>query len=363
MNTTLTCIPGLLVGHDTDAEARTGCTVVLTPAGATAAVDVRGAAPGTRETDLLRPENLVSQVHAIVLAGGSAFGLAAAEGVVRWLYERNIGFATPVARVPIVPAAVLFDLGVGRADAWPDAAAGYRACQAAGAGPVAPGRVGAGIGATVAKLRGPKGAQPGGVGSAAVALPGGGKLAALVAVNAYGEIIDPESGRVVAAAGAGDSASLEPAFGQNTTIGVIATDLALNKAECLRVAQMAHDGLARTIRPSHTLWDGDALFVLSLGRAEKGDPGVLGIHAADLVARAVLAAVGEVIREGREGGEDPGRQPDGQGRAGGGGERVIREGREGEDPRRQPDGQGRAGGGGERVIREGREGGEDPRRQ
>jgi L-aminopeptidase/D-esterase-like protein len=304
MNTTLTCIPGLLVGHDSNDEARTGCTVVLTPAGATAAVDVRGAAPGTRETDLLRPENLVGEVHAVLLAGGSAFGLAAAEGVVRWLYERGIGFATPVARVPIVPAAVLFDLGVGRADVWPDAAAGYRACQAAGSGPVAQGRVGAGTGATVAKLHGPQGARPGGIGSAAMVLPEGGKLAALVAVNAYGEIIDPADGRAVAAAGVGGAERLQPGFGQNTSIGVIATDLALNKAECLRVAQMAHDGLARTIRPSHTLWDGDALFVLSLGGAGRGDPGLLGIHAAALTARAVLAAVGEATRQGREGGDE-----------------------------------------------------------
>lgn len=291
-NGTLTCIPGLLVGHDANPEAATGCTVILTPQGATAAVDVRGAAPGTRETDLLRPENLVSEVHAILLTGGSAFGLAAAEGVVRWLYERNSGFVTPVARVPIVPAAVLFDLGVGRADVWPDAAAGYRACQAASSAPAAMGRVGAGTGATVAKLRGPGNAKPGGIGSAAIELPGGGRLAALVAVNAYGEIIDPNSGQVMVAAGDAPTTEQAPPLGQNTTVGVIATDLTLSKAECLRVAQAAHDGLARVIRPSHTLWDGDALFVLSLGSAGPGDAGCLGIQAADLVARAVLAAVG-----------------------------------------------------------------------
>ncbi|MCS7039957.1 MAG: P1 family peptidase, partial [Caldilineales bacterium] len=164
MNDTITCLAGLWVGHDTNIEAATGCTVVLTPEGATAAVDVRGAAPGTRETDLLRPENLVEKVHAVLLTGGSAFGLAAADGVMRWLYERGYGFETPWARVPIVPAAVLFDLSEGRADVWPDAAAGYRACQAASADPVPQGRVGAGTGATVAKLYGPAGARPGGIG-------------------------------------------------------------------------------------------------------------------------------------------------------------------------------------------------------
>lgn len=297
-NTTLTCLPGVLVGHDTNLEARTGCTVILTLQGAVAAVDVRGAAPGTRETDLLRPENLVTEIHAILLTGGSAFGLAAADGVAKWLYERNCGFQTPVGCVPIVPAAVLFDLQVGRADVWPDAAAGYRACQTASAEPVTQGRVGAGTGATVAKLHGPSRARPGGLGSVAMALPGGGHLAALLAVNALGEIIDPGSGRVVVAADSeaagpdspGFGATAAP-FGQNTTLGVLATDLALSKAECLRVAQMAHDGLARAIRPSHTLWDGDAIFMLSLGQAGKGDPGALGIQAADLVAKAVLAAV------------------------------------------------------------------------
>lgn len=295
MNTTLTRLPGFLVGHDTNIEARTGCTVVLTPQGAVAAVDVRGAAPGTRETDLLRPENLVTEVQAILLAGGSAFGLAAADGIVQWLYERNYGFTTSVARVPIVPAAVLFDLQVGRADVWPDAAAGYRACQAASAQPVAQGRVGAGTGATVAKVNGLAGAQPGGLGSIAMDLPGGGLLGALVVVNALGEIIDPGNGQVVVAAGVPPAeagmASSPVLFGQNTSIGVIATNLTLTKSECLRVAQMAHDGLARSIRPSHTMWDGDALFVLSLGEAGKGDPYLLGIHAAELVAKAVLAAV------------------------------------------------------------------------
>ena len=192
MNDTITHIPGLLVGHTTDWEALTGCTVILTPGGAVASVDVRGAAPGTRETDLLRPENLVERVHAVVLAGGSAFGLAAADGVMRWLHERGYGFDTGIARVPIVPAAILYDLAVGRPDVWPDAAAGYRACQDANDGPVVQGRVGAGVGATVAKIRGMGGAKPGGLGSIALELPGGGVVAALVVVNAVGEIVNPE---------------------------------------------------------------------------------------------------------------------------------------------------------------------------
>ena len=290
-NTTLTRIPGILVGHDTDPVAATGCTVVLTPQGAVAAVDVRGGAPGTRETDLLRPENLVAEIHGLVLAGGSAFGLAAADGVMRWLYERGAGFDTGIVRVPIVPAAVLYDLAVGRSDVWPDAAAGHRACEAAGTDPVPEGRVGAGTGATVAKLYGLQAARPGGLGSAALALPGGGWVAALVVVNALGEIVDPADGRMVVAAKPGERTSFLPFPGRNTTIGVVATDLALTKAQCLRVAQMAHDGLARTIRPSHTLYDGDTLFALSLGRDEIGSPQTIGIHAAEAVSQAVLRAV------------------------------------------------------------------------
>ncbi|MCO6449657.1 MAG: P1 family peptidase [Caldilineales bacterium] len=290
MNDTLTRLPGLLVGHFTDSIAQTGCTVVLTPGGATAAVDVRGGAPGTRETDLLRPENLVDQVHAIVLTGGSAFGLAAADGVMRWLYEQGVGFDTGVAKVPIVPAAVLFDLAVGRADVWPDAAAGYEAARNASSDAVAEGCVGAGTGATVAKWRGPLSAQPGGIGSAVVAV-GSGWVGALAAVNALGDIVDPNSGEVVVGAGESQQNPESPRPGTNTTIGVVATDFALTKSQCLRVAQMAHDGLARTIRPSHTLFDGDTIFALSLGSAGSGDAHRIGIAAADAVAQAILRAV------------------------------------------------------------------------
>ncbi len=288
-NNTITAISGLLVGHDTAPEARTGCTVILTPEGATASVDVRGAAPGTRETDLLRPENLVDKVHGILLSGGSAFGLDAATGVMRWLYEHGSGFNAGVARVPIVPAAVLFDLDVGRNDVWPDADAGYWACEAASADPVTLGQVGAGTGATVAKLLGPAGAQPGGVGSAVVPLPGGGLVGALVAVNAVGEIFDPATGQKIVAAGGGSMPKGWPIPGANTTLAVVATNVQLSKSQCLRVAQMAHDGFARTIQPSHTLYDGDTIFALSTGAAGPGDPNLVGIFAAEAIVRAILS--------------------------------------------------------------------------
>lgn len=291
MNDTITRIPGLLVGHDTNQEAQTGCTVILTPEGATAAVDVRGAAPGTRETDLLRPENLVQQIHAVLLSGGSAFGLGAAVGIVNWLHERDFGFNTGVAKVPIVPAAVLFDLAVGRSDVWPDTEAGYRACEQASAGRVQQGQVGAGTGATVAKIRGPLNAKPGGLGSFVMELPSGGSVGAIVAVNALGEIVDPATGQTVVASDPGEIPAGWPAPGQNTTIGVVATDLALTKTQCLRVAQMAHDGLARTIRPSHTLYDGDAIFALSTGAGPAGDPNLVGIFVAEVMAQAILRAV------------------------------------------------------------------------
>jgi len=291
MNDTITRIPGLLVGHDTNREAQTGCTVILTPEGATAAVDVRGAAPGTRETDLLRPENLVQQVHAILLGGGSAFGLDAATGVVKWLYERGFGFDAGVAKVPIVPAAVLFDLTAGRSDVWPDAAAGHRACENASAGRVQQGQVGAGTGATVAKMQGPANAKPGGLGSAVLDLPTGGSVGAIVAVNALGEIVDPATGQKIVASDPGDIPAGWPAPGQNTTIGVVATDLTLTKTQCLRVAQMAHDGFARAIQPSHTLYDGDTIFALSTGVGPVGDPNLVGIFAAEVMVQAILRAV------------------------------------------------------------------------
>lgn len=304
-NTTLTAIPALSVGHWTNTEAATGCTVILCPDGAVAGVDVRGSAPGTREIALLDPVNTVQKVNAILLSGGSAFGLAAADGVMRWLEERGHGFDVGVAKVPIVPAAILFDLGIGRADVRPDAAAGYLACQAASRGPVAQGNIGAGTGATVGKMLGFGQATKGGLGSAARTIGKGIVVAALVAVNAVGDVIDPANGTIVAGArrpvvgGFVDSmAFAESRLGQtisemanrNTTLAVVATNVALSKVGATKVAQMAHDGLARTIRPVHTAFDGDTIFALSAGEKE-GDASLVGVVAADVLAQAVHNAV------------------------------------------------------------------------
>lgn len=296
-------IPGLSVGHFTDPEGPTGCTVLLCPRGAVAGVDVRGAAPGTRETDLLRPGNLVEQVHAILLAGGSAFGLDAASGVVRWLEERGFGLAAGPATVPIVPAAVLFDLALGNPARRPDAAAGYAACEAAGPGPVLEGSVGAGAGATVGKLFGMARAMRGGFGCAAVTLHGV-NVAALVAVNAVGDVVDSE-GRIVAGMQdpdgrcTGTVAALlrgelpdDLVAGTHTTLGILATDAPLDKAQCQRLAACGHDGLARRIQPVHTPYDGDTLFAVATGDAPTAPhPLVLGTMAAEAVSRAVLRAV------------------------------------------------------------------------
>ena len=289
----LTDVPGIRVGHWTDREAGTGCTVVLCEQGATAGVDVRGAAPGTRETDLLRPGSLVERVHAVLLSGGSAFGLDAAGGVMRYLEERGVGFPTPAGPVPIVPAAVLFDLGVGRADVRPDAAAGYAACLAAST-TVAEGSLGAGTGATVAKGAGLAGAVKGGIGTASRVLPGGAVLAALVAVNAVGSVHDPATGAVLAsprAAGGGDPLVFA---GANTTLAVVATTAPLDVAAASRLASVAHDGLALAIRPAHTVYDGDTVFALSLppaGATPPVQPVVLGAAAGEVVAAAIVRAV------------------------------------------------------------------------
>lgn len=305
MNGTLTDIPNLHVGHWTDRDAATGCTVILCPAeGAVAGVDVRGFAPGTRETALLDPTCMVERVNAILLSGGSAFGLAAADGVMRWLEERGRGFETGVARVPIVPAAILFDLGVGRADVRPGAAAGYAACDAASADPVAQGSVGAGTGATLGKLNGLRFAMKGGIGSASRHLGSGIVVAALVAVNAVGDVIDPASGQILAGTRRADgrfadsmtilAGRLEQNFrditGQNTTLAVVAANVALSKAEATVAARMAHDGLARAIRPIHTSFDGDTVFALATGEIP-APPSLIGAVAADVLAEAVLHAV------------------------------------------------------------------------
>jgi len=316
----LTAVTGIKVGHHTLTERPTGCTVILTEAGAVAGVDVRGGAPGTRETDLLNPVNMVQKVHAIVLAGGSAFGLDSASGVMRYLEEKGVGFDAFVAKVPIVPAAILFDLGVGGSPKIrPTAECGYAAAQAATDGPVPEGSVGAGAGATVGKTGGPARSMKAGIGSAAITLPNGLVVAALVAVNAVGDIIDPATGRVVAgvrnpdgkgfadarilvrsgALGRRDpdfdrkkpGADATPRPGENTTIGVVATNAVLTKVEATKVAQMAHDGYARAISPVHTPGDGDTIFALATGTfAGEGNASLVGALAAEVMADAIVRA-------------------------------------------------------------------------
>ena len=301
MHDDITDILNIRVGHDTNLEAGTGCTVILCDIPAVGGVDVRGGAPATRETDLLGPMYMVEQVHAIVLTGGSAFGLDAASGVVRYLEERGIGFDVGVARVPIVPAAAIFDLGFGSATVRPDAAAGYRACQQATSDPVAQGNVGAGTGATVGKMRGPLFMMKGGLGSASTQLPDGTEVGALVVVNAFGDILDPQTQQVVAGTRAATGKNMFAAnpFG-NTTIAVVATSASLTKPEINKVAQMAHNGLAQAIRPAHTMFDGDTVFALALGpsSAARPDPStaafrvsMLGSAAATTLARAIVKAV------------------------------------------------------------------------
>ena len=300
-NGTITAVKGIQVGHATNRRARTGCTVVLCMAGAAAGVDVRGFAPGTRETDAIRPGRLVGQAHGVLLTGGSAFGLDAASGVMRFLEECGAGFATAHGVVPIVPAAVIYDLGVGDPRVRPDKAMGYRACKAATEAPVPTGRVGAGTGATVGKAPGLSPAD-GGIGSACARLPGGATVGALMVVNAVGGVVDPDSGDMVAGGhGVASGRKVEvgrtsppergPGMpGTNTTIGVVATDAALSSVEANVVAAMAHDGIARAIRPAHTLRDGDTLFTLSTGK-RKADVNAVGILAAEVVAQAIVSAV------------------------------------------------------------------------
>ena len=285
----LTEVPGIKVGHWTDTSAATGCTVVLCPQGAVAGGEVRGSAPGTRETDLLRPMHLVQQAHAIVLSGGSAFGLDAASGVVRFLEERGYGFDTGTARVPIVPAAVLFDLNIGSSKVRPGPEQGYQACLAAG-DTVKEGSVGAGTGATIGKVLGIERATKGGLGTSSLRL-GNLIVAALVVVNAFGDVIDPRNGRVLAGPRDGNSLlSTVDLMKQgarrmpwnSTTLGVVATNARLSKEEAKKLAQMAHNGFARTIRPCYTMYDGDAIFSLSTGQ-EAADITVLGSLAAEVV--------------------------------------------------------------------------------
>ena len=299
----ITDIPGIKVGHYTDNEAVTGCSVILCETGAVAGVDVRGSAPGTRETDLLRPMNLVEKVQAILLSGGSAFGLDAAGGVMRYLEERGFGYDTVVAKVPIVPAAIIFDLAIGSSKVRPGVEEGYKACLAASDKEVAEGCVGAGTGATVGKALGMDRAIKSGLGTVSQEIAGGVIIAALVVVNAFGDIVDFKTGNVLAGVrnpqGKGFLKTTEILSGGydvqnplavNTTLGVVATNARLNKEQANKLAQMAQDGLARATEPSHTMYDGDTMFALSLGE-KSADVTMLGSVAAEVVATAIIRAV------------------------------------------------------------------------
>jgi len=308
-NSTLTAVPGIKVGHHTLTERPTGCTVILVDGeGAAGGVSQRGGAPGTRETDLLDPSNLVDKVNAVVLSGGSAFGLEAATGTVKWLEEHNIGWDVRIAKVPIVPAAILFDLPVGgNPKIRPTADCGYRAAASASNAPVTEGTIGAGAGATVGKSGGPGRSMKAGLGSYSITLPNGLSVGAIVAVNAVGDIIDPDTGKVVAGVRNPDGTFADartllrtgqsgprPRTGENTTIGLVATNARLTKAQAHRIALMADDGFARAIYPSHTTGDGDTVFALATGQWT-GDADVtqIGALAADVMARAIVRAATE----------------------------------------------------------------------
>jgi L-aminopeptidase/D-esterase-like protein len=303
-NATLTAIEGFRVGHAHNPDGPTGCTVVLCPPSTIGGVDQRGGAPGTRETDLLRPLHMVEHVHAVLLAGGSAYGLDAAGGVMRYLEEQGIGVNVGVGAVPIVPAAIIFDLDVGDPKIRPDAAMGYAACGAASAEPVAEGCVGAGAGAAVGRLLGPGFACKSGVGSALIDLGDGLQVGALMVVNALGDVID-EQGEILAGTRQppegtqfANALNILPAMARmmasgpgNTVIGVVATNAQLTKEETNKVAQMAQDGLARAVRPTHTMMDGDTIFALATGTAGQANVSVIGVFAAEVTAQAIRRAV------------------------------------------------------------------------
>jgi L-aminopeptidase/D-esterase-like protein len=305
----LTDIEGIRVGHSTDLAGCTGCTVILCgPEGARAGVDVRGSAVGERELEALRVGHLVERIHALVLAGGSAFGLEAASGVMKYLEEQGVGFDAGVARVPIVPAAILFDLAIGDARRRPDAKMGYEAARRASTGAVEEGSVGAGTGATVGKLFGMKQATKGGLGTTTMELNGVVKVSALVVVNAFGDVRDPTTGKILAGARRAEKAAefantvqqmkrglarkgfASPAATPSTTLGVIATNAEFNRVELTKIAALAQNGLARTIAPVHTMFDGDVVFALSLGE-EQADVNTVGTVAAEAVSQAIVRAI------------------------------------------------------------------------
>ena len=310
----ITDILGIQVGHAQNEEALTGCTVILCEKGAVGGVDQRGGAPGTREVDALHPMHLVHKVHGVMLAGGSAFGLDAASGAMRYLEEKGVGFDTRIAKVPIVPSAILFDLGIGKSNIRPDAAMGYQACLNSSSEAPTEGNVGAGTGATVGKIFGPAQCMKSGIGTASLEIGAGVIVGAIAAVNAFGDVIDPSTGQIIAGARSRDMGPLHIGapgyfadtlqvmksmigrtalgFGSrgNTVIGVVATNAKLNKEETNKVAQMAHDGLARTIQPAHTMVDGDTIFALATGE-RSGDVNIVGAFAAEVFAQAILRAV------------------------------------------------------------------------
>lgn len=313
-NNAITDIPGIEVGQAQDDEAHTGCTVILCRKGAIGGVDVRGSAPGTRETDLLDPINLVEKVHAVVLAGGSAFGLDTASGVMKYLAEQKIGYGLGAVRIPIVPAAILFDLGLNKSTRHPDGEMGYAAASTAQTGPVEEGNIGAGTGATVGKIFGMNGAMKSGLGTASIEIGDGVVVGAIVAVNAFGDVVNPFTGQIITGArpaklglvkigGSNEFADtmkvmktlagrtiMNFATSSNTVIAVVATNAKFNKAQVTKVAQMAHDGLARAVRPAHTMLDGDTIFALSLGH-KRADVSTVGAYAAEVLANAIVRAV------------------------------------------------------------------------
>ena len=314
MKNAITDVPGIRVGQAQDSQALTGCTVILVEDGGVGGIDQRGGAPGTRETDALHPMHLVQEVHAVVLAGGSAFGLDAASGVMRYLEERGVGFAAGPVKVPIVPAAILFDLGIGDPHVRPDNAMGYQACQNATNDPPLEGNTGAGSGATVGKILGMTQAVKSGIGTASMDIGGGVVVGAIAVANAVGDVIDPQTGRIIAGArplhkgplnvGGSDTFAntlevmktftgrvlLGFASKSNTVIGLVATNARLNKEQANKVAQMAQDGLARVIRPAHTMLDGDTIFALATGKKD-ADVNIVGAFAAEVFAAAILRGV------------------------------------------------------------------------
>jgi L-aminopeptidase/D-esterase-like protein len=314
LHNSITDVPGILVGHAQNEQALTGCTVILCEKGAVGGVDQRGGAPGTREVDALHPMHLVTKVHGIVVAGGSAFGLEAATGAMRFLEEKGIGFDTHIYKVPIVPSAILFDLGIGDPKVRPDAAMGYQACQNASAEPPAEGNVGAGTGATVGKIFGTGQCMKSGIGTASMEIGAGVVVGAIAAVNAFGDVIDPSTAQIIAGARSKEIGPvrigapgyfadtmhvMQTLIGRtvlgygsrgNTVIGVVATNAKLDKEGANKVAQMAHDGLARTIRPAHTMLDGDTIFAIATGD-HPADVNIVGAFGAEVFTQAILRAV------------------------------------------------------------------------